>query len=337
MTFKNLYDGINHLKNIVLCEPDNFNRINDEVIYEKYGTNIKLENVNSGEPLLSLNFTDTGKIGLTSICRYKTEDNIISVYNQFGIISATIFINGDIDTIEDSVNTLFSLLPVNTNIKTLVIYSDTIRISEKKLMVEYLSDGVYNENIKSLEVIAKHFLKEIQEKQISLTLIRHGKTKANVDRILQGVTDSPLVEKDYKNVDLIKPVLEATKVYSSPIRRAIDTAWKYTDEILILNELSEFNWGFADGKLPLSEEFIEYGNNMHTRNTERYYTGAETTCELYQRIVIVLMRILQENIIGDKIVCFTHSLPIIVVRSLLANEPFNHNKFYIPNETSITI
>jgi 2,3-bisphosphoglycerate-dependent phosphoglycerate mutase len=62
-----------------------------------------------------------------------------------------------------------------------------------------------------------------------LTLVRHGETRANLDGVWHGSTDTPLTERGHRQAERVARLLsqrhaDAVAVYTSPLQRARDTA-----------------------------------------------------------------------------------------------------------------
>ena len=88
-------------------------------------------------------------------------------------------------------------------------------------------------------------IKEDYSKTLKLKFIRHFKTKLNINTFL-GQERDPEILSDLSNS--FNYVSDA-KVYSSPMKRCLQTAEQLIDKnnILVDNRLNEFNYGFAEG------------------------------------------------------------------------------------------
>ncbi len=93
-----------------------------------------------------------------------------------------------------------------------------------------------------------------------LYLIRHGITQGNLDGRYIGRTDlalCPQGEETIKSYAAMSLYPEVEKVYSSPLRRCLETAEIiYPDnKLMIVDELSEMDFGDFEGKT--SDELME--------------------------------------------------------------------------------
>lgn len=100
-------------------------------------------------------------------------------------------------------------------------------------------------------------------------IIRHGKTIWNKEKKIAGRKDIPLCEEGIKQAYLLKDKLKDIDfdiVYSSPLKRAIQTAKIITDKELILDDrIIERNNGLLEGKLKYEIEQIDFNNPNEKR------------------------------------------------------------------------
>lgn len=92
-----------------------------------------------------------------------------------------------------------------------------------------------------------------------LYLIRHGLTSGNIEGKYIGLTDLPLCDKGRKAItELAKKELypNVQKVYSSPLKRCLETADIIYPEKLLLrvDEIAECDFGEYEGKTPAELE-----------------------------------------------------------------------------------
>ncbi len=92
-----------------------------------------------------------------------------------------------------------------------------------------------------------------------LYLIRHGLTSGNIEGKYIGLTDLPLCEEGQKAItELAKKELypNVQKVYSSPLKRCLETADIIYPEKLLLrvDEIAECDFGEYEGKTPAELE-----------------------------------------------------------------------------------
>ena len=80
----------------------------------------------------------------------------------------------------------------------------------------------------------------------TLYLIRHA--CPTVEGVLLGQSDPPLSERGRSDAQRAFSGLEVERVYSSPLRRARETAAFLQAEVTVLDELAEISLGAWDGK-----------------------------------------------------------------------------------------
>jgi broad specificity phosphatase PhoE len=97
-----------------------------------------------------------------------------------------------------------------------------------------------------------------------IILIRHGETEWNIKEIFRGRIDIKLNETGIKQVELLARYLspvEIQAIYSSPLKRALETArviaGYHQIDVEIAPGLTDFNYGRWQG-LPLKELRDEY-------------------------------------------------------------------------------
>ena len=120
--------------------------------------------------------------------------------------------------------------------------------------------------------------------------LRHGETETNARRLVAGSLDTELTKAGRQQALAAAEVLAGepiTAVYSSPLRRARDTAVpvaaKLELPIIIVAELAERNWGVLEGQ--------PRGSRMRNVTPE----GAETSRAFAQRILCAVASIDSET------------------------------------------
>lgn len=110
--------------------------------------------------------------------------------------------------------------------------------------------------------------------------VRHGETQMNANRLVAGSVDTELTELGHQQAAEAALMLAAhpiTAVYSSPLRRARDTAAPIAERlklpVIVLPQIAERNWGTLEGQ--------PRGSRARGVTPE----GAETTEEFSQRVL----------------------------------------------------
>jgi len=165
---------------------------------------------------------------------------------------------------------------------------------------------------------------------LNLYITRHGETKWNTERRLQGWLNSPLTEKGIlqgKKLNQAVKMYEISKIYSSPSERAVKTAISAKGdldlEIELLDELREMNMGEWEGrtleeiKVKDPENFENYWMRPHlfVKNT------GENFDEMLDRAKKALEKIIAENREGN-ILVVTHGVTLKALMSHFSPEGF---------------
>jgi broad specificity phosphatase PhoE len=147
----------------------------------------------------------------------------------------------------------------------------------------------------------------VQADESTLYLVRHGATDANLRRpyVLQGRgIDLPLnatgIEQAKRTAGLLEKK-QIAAVYSSPMRRALETARTIAArsgvEIALREALVECNVGRWEGLNwdSIREQFPEAYENFQSDPSRFPYLGGETYADVARRVVPVLEQLLEEH------------------------------------------
>lgn len=166
---------------------------------------------------------------------------------------------------------------------------------------------------------------------VRLYITRHGETKWNTEKRLQGWLNSPLTEKGILQGNLLHNAVKMykiSKIYSSPSERALKTAKAARGdldiEIEIMDELKEMNMGNWEGKTLTEIEKKEPENfeNYWTKPELFVKSNGEDFNDLLKRTKKAVDQILKDNHEGD-IMIVTHG---VTLKSLLSQ--FTEEDFY---------
>ena len=153
---------------------------------------------------------------------------------------------------------------------------------------------------------------------MNLRIIRHAESTANSEERWQGRADFPLSETGHWQADRLRSRLEwegyaPTRIYSSPLGRAIETAriaasgWNCPIEPwedLVENDVGVFT-GLTQAETV--ERFPEVARRFgDTRNLD-LIDGAETHGERSARAQRVVDRLIRDHGNTDRVLVFTHS------------------------------
>ena len=148
-----------------------------------------------------------------------------------------------------------------------------------------------------------------------LTLIRHGETSANLDRIWQGSMDAPLNERGLAQAARVAAYLgercaDASALYSSPLQRAYRTAEAIGEAVglapQIEEELTEFHLGSWEGQTyqDLQNEH-DLWRQMQRDPDFAPHGGGESPRQVVDRFSRALRRISRSNA-GERVIVVAH-------------------------------
>ncbi len=152
---------------------------------------------------------------------------------------------------------------------------------------------------------------------LKIYLARHGQDEDNNKGILNGHRDTSLTNLGFQQAkDLAEKIKEfdikIDKVYSSPLKRAFDTAKTITnflgiDEPKIINDLIERDFGSMTGKKISEIETLCSPDILKTKTITYFLSpkGAENFSDLLKRANLVL-DIIKKNHNSENILLVTH-------------------------------
>ena len=178
---------------------------------------------------------------------------------------------------------------------------------------------------------------------MEIYLVRHGQSEANVNRLVCGQMDVGLSEIGRDQVMRLGRILGGirfTRRYSSPLRRAIDTASCITgiDEFVLEPRLMEMNTG-KHSELTVSELLTLDGRFAHQgRHQYLNYPDGESLSQLYGRISSWFGEEMFSWADDDKILIVGHEATVSCVAHHVFQIPLDrYPTFIIPNASYILI
>ncbi len=153
----------------------------------------------------------------------------------------------------------------------------------------------------------------------SIIFLRHGQAKNNIERVLAGRTEGvPLTEQGIQQAQNIAKFVEkmnVSKIYSSPIQRAKQTAEivaKHNSLDLSFDDrLIELDMGKFTG-MKYDEIFNTHGNvfmKFYSGDVEIAHNGVETFAEVKKRVLSIVDLCLNEHQ-DQNVLLVTHMDPI---------------------------
>ncbi|MEJ8554104.1 histidine phosphatase family protein [Tepidibacter sp. Z1-5] len=180
---------------------------------------------------------------------------------------------------------------------------------------------------------------------IKFIFIRHGLTLDNESMKLSGFIDSELSDKGKKQAKQTSIRLKDEKIdfiYSSPLKRAIDTAKEISQinnvDINILDELKEMNFGDFEGLTfkDIESNYKEEYERLKNKSFEYNFPNGENMIGFHGRISNKIDDIIKEQ--DDKTVLIVSHAGVIraCLSHLITKDHTYHWNFKIDN-CSITI
>jgi len=161
-------------------------------------------------------------------------------------------------------------------------------------------------------------------------LVRHGETEWNVQRRIQGTTETELTLKGYNQAYEIALFLKKKQwdhIITSPLKRAVQTAEIIAEELKISDikvwpEFQEREYGQATG-MYLDEYTKCLENQLEIKDWEndallgnRVLKGLEKILQLYSK---------------KRIIVISHGVPIMGIMEYIMKKPFKEDIFYLKN------
>ena len=183
---------------------------------------------------------------------------------------------------------------------------------------------------------------------VRLILIRHGQVAGNIlsQARVNGWTECPLSPLGRRQARALRHRMAveppAAALYSSPLRRAVETARAFDGlplgPLRLLPELREMYCGEIDG-LPALEAQQRYPHlweiNQRQEDEDLHWPGGETYREFRQRCLTGLRRIVQTHP-GERVVVVTHAGVISQILGAIHGLHSAQWGFFRPGNASLT-
>ncbi|GCF06913.1 histidine phosphatase family protein [Dictyobacter arantiisoli] len=167
-------------------------------------------------------------------------------------------------------------------------------------------------------------------KKTTLYITRHGQTEWNVERRIQGYTDSPLTATGKLQASWLGAALEDTEfttIYASSSGRTQQTAEiiRGTRQLPIIasDDLREIGLGSWEGRLTEEIQLEDPEEYQAYRDTPHLYQarhGGETFDQIRQRVVTKIHEIVTHHE-GQNILVVTHAVAIKALMNDLEERP----------------
>ena len=164
-----------------------------------------------------------------------------------------------------------------------------------------------------------------------LILIRHGQTDWNVRHIVQGKNDLPLNRTGVAQAEDIGNFLkerEISAIYSSPLRRAYQTAIRIArgGAVTVDDRLTERDFGKWDGMgFPqIAEAYPDLWKIWRTTPAEAEIPGAERIATVAERCLSILGEIVQRHCPkNETVVIVSHTITLKLIMGHFMKLPLN--------------
>jgi len=182
---------------------------------------------------------------------------------------------------------------------------------------------------------------------MELYFVRHGETIWNVEKRFQGSSDSPLTEKGILQAKLLSNHLkniDFNKFYSSPAKRAMDTAniiiGDRKQNLNVIHEFAEINIGDMEGVEShiFKEKYPELFHNFFfsTENYDPTIIKGESFKDLEIRVKEGLDKLISIHNPEDRILLVSHGGTLRTLFNLIDKDNNNEPHRILAN-TSISI
>lgn len=181
-----------------------------------------------------------------------------------------------------------------------------------------------------------------------LILVRHAAIECSFNgaALLCGSHNAPLSRRGREQVLALGAKLSAepaaSALYSSPLRRALETAQAAAPELVaamrVVPELAEIDCGAVEG-LPLQRIEREYAElwrmNLAQKNPGFRWPGGESYSEFRQRVLRGIRQIAARHS-GERVLLFTHAGVVNQVLGAMAGQSAAHWENFRPGNASLT-
>ncbi len=184
------------------------------------------------------------------------------------------------------------------------------------------------------------------QKQIELLLVRHGKTRNNLEGRFCGRADYPLIEEGERDIaDMVArwPYPAVEKLFCSPALRCRQTARLCFPGMgpEILDDLQELYFGeFEERPARDLRDFPEYLEGWTRQIPDFSFPGGETIAACRDRGVAAIRGILRRCAAEgwERVGVVTHSMLIsLTLRTLLSEIPREDMALFCPNGMGIGV
>jgi len=181
---------------------------------------------------------------------------------------------------------------------------------------------------------------------MDLILVRHGEIPSNIKRVYAGRSPEYLTDRGVRQAEEVAARLSGLNIdgiYTSPIRRAVQTAEIISTQLNVALEINdafrELEMGPWEGmsEADIAEEYPEEWDTWNKRPAELRLPGRETLDELLKRVISGIQGLYVEK---DRkhAVLVTHVAIIRVILLWKAGKNLNlYKTIHVPNVATFTV
>lgn len=175
---------------------------------------------------------------------------------------------------------------------------------------------------------------------LSLFILRHGQSVADVEGVFEGCLDSPLTEKGIEQARLaarwIAENCPPHRIISSPLQRARQTAEEVGRRVSVTvekdHDLRERENGILAG---LTREQARTRGLLRPYKPEETAPGGETLIAFRARVEVLLARLLSGRERGQRILIVTHDQMIDMLFHCFLRLPTDDSVRFVTDDTGI--
>jgi len=189
-------------------------------------------------------------------------------------------------------------------------------------------------------------IKEGYRHMTTVYLVRHMETEGNLKQIFQGHCDTPASPMGRRQMQWLEERFKSVHydcVYSSPLRRAVETAKSiisYRQKPLVLkDELIEIDFGELEGKTleEISADTPEVYEKLMKERNSFVPPGGESVKEVYERMRKVMDQIVTENS-GKTLLVVSHGMALqCYICYLMGHDVTRIGEVPIGQNTAVTL
>lgn len=157
-----------------------------------------------------------------------------------------------------------------------------------------------------------------------LYFIRHAESELNTQGKFSGLLDCDITEKGKEQINALKNYIKPENIdvtYTSPLKRAYQTALAVSDNPIIVNDLHEMNFGDIDGEqiLKVKELYPDIFEKLGNPELDFRFPNGESKSDISNRTRAVIKDILNKNDC-QKIAIVCHTIVIMsCISDILTN------------------